>query len=115
MNDLVVITINGADYYVPANMIQYLNEKGINTSSSNFYGYTTLSNSTGTRYPQIRFNSLAYPVLYTNYNNYTELQNPEITFSSKAYYYRSLSYLPVIEIILMGLIFVGVWFRRFHR
>lgn len=115
MDDLVIITINGTDYYVPSNMVQYLTSEGINTSATNFYGYTNLSSINGTRYPQIRFNSLAYPILYTNYQSQQELQNATVTFSGEAYYYRFLAHSSIIEIMLLGLLFIGVWFRRFHR
>ena len=115
MGDLVIININGTDYYVPSNMIQYLTENGVNTSNNTFYGYTDLSNATSNRYPQIRFNSLAYPIVYNGYNNFQELQNPTISFSREAYFHRFTSYIPIVEIMLLGCIFVAVFFRRFHR
>lgn len=115
MGDLVIINVNGTDYYVPSNMVQYLTDTGINTGSNTFYGYSHLSSQTNNHYPQIRFNSLSYPVVYNGYNNYQELQNATVTFSSEAYFHRFTSYIPVIEIMLLGCIFIAVFFRRFHR
>lgn len=113
-DDLVIITIDGQDYYCPSNMVQYIDNNGINHSNTSFTVYSSLDTS-NSRYPQVRFNSLAYPVLYNSYQSYTQLQNPTISFSAAAYYYKSAAYLPAVEAFLMGLIFVFVAFRRFKR
>ena len=34
MGDLVIININGTDYYVPSNMVQYLTDTGINIDNN---------------------------------------------------------------------------------
>lgn len=111
-DDLCVVTINGVDYYVPSNYVQYINNQGINTGTTSFTGYPSLSHSSSS-YPQIRFSSLSYPVLYQNYNNYHELQNPTVVFSDAAYYQKAVSYAPIATLFLTGLIFVFICFRRF--
>lgn len=114
-DDVVIITVNGQDWYVPANLVQYITADGVNTSSSTITGYQSLAYSTSSRYPRITFNSLSYPVIYSSAQNYQILQSATVDFSSAAYYQKALVYAPVLELFLTGLIFIFVAFRRFTR
>lgn len=114
-DDVVIITINGQDWYVPANLVQYITADGINSGSTTITGYQSLAYSTSSRYPRITFNSLSNPVVYTSAQNYQILQDPQVVFSNAAYYQKALVYAPILELFLTGLIFIFVAFRRFSR
>lgn len=116
MGDDVIITINGTDYYVPSNMVQYINDNGVSQYSSNFYGYSGINTSTNTYYPRITFRPQAYP-LYQSANNInsTVLTNVTVEFSPQAQMLRFKAMTDLYSPFLLLVIAFFVMFRRFSR
>lgn len=114
MDDFAIVIINGIEYYVPTNLVEYISNEGVSTYSSNFYGYPSLdSNYTGSYYPRIQFRSLAYPVLYSSSNNYTVLTGATVEFSPHAQFIRFSNNASVYSAFLLIVIAFFVMFRRF--
>lgn len=115
MDDYVVVTINGIEYYVPSNMVQYIGENGVSTYGSTFYGYSSIGTSTTSTYdyPRITFRTYAYPIRQTAQNTQTVLVNPSVSFSPHAQFIRTMSYMDTYSVFLLVVIAFFVMFRRF--
>lgn len=114
MDDYCVITINGSDYYVPSNMVQYINEDGVSSYSSNFYGYKKINTTTSTNYPRITFRPQAYPIYQSSSTaTQTVLTSNTVIFSTHAQIMRFQALSSVYEPFLLMVIALFVMFRRF--
>lgn len=114
MDDYVIITINGSDYYVPSNLVQYINEDGVSSYNSNFYGYMGINTSTNTYYPRITFRPMAYPVYQgSSTGNQQVLTSNVIEFSTQAQMLRFKAMADLYSPFLLLVIAFFVMFRRF--
>lgn len=112
MDGVCVVTINGVDYYCPADMVQYLVYDGsilFNASSSTITLYRNVrtygDNSSG--YPRISLQSMSKPVYYSSQNaNYTQLQVDSFIVKS-----RSFSEMYILG-VLVFFVLIFIWFKR---
>ena len=112
MDNATVITINGVDYYVNADQLQYLvvdNGYMFNTSSSTIYLYGSLreyqNNQSG--YPRITVQSYTRAVLQTSYNStYSTL-----SVSSYDVKHRHLNDSLLMSILIFFALII-IWFKR---
>lgn len=115
MNDYVIITVNGIDYYCPSNMVEYITSDLINTSTNTitlYGGINDNQNASNSSYPRITLRTYSKPIYQSSYSsNSTNLNVQSVVFSSQ---FNSLKInTNYISIFLLGLIFIFVSFRRF--
>lgn len=114
MDDYCIITINGSDYYVPSNMVEYINEDGVSSYSSNFYGYKTINTGTTTNYPRLTFRPQAYPIYQGSSSGSQQvLTSNTVTFSPHAQLLRFKAMTDIYSPFLLMVIALFVMFRRF--
>ena len=97
MSDTCTIEFDGhsGEWIIPCDMIQYVNDEGINISSNNLTLYQQYRDYSGynTTYPFLSLRSCSYPVYYTSNNNYTVWKDiHSITVSDNSHVFRE-SYL----------------------
>lgn len=115
MNDYVIITINGRDYYCPSNLVQYITDEGINTYSSTItlYGSLREYNNNNSGYPQITLQSYMQPIYRGSYNaTQSTLTITSIEFNKQALLLRKETQNNYFSLFLLVLISLVVLFRR---
>lgn len=115
MNDYVIITINGREYYCPANLVQYITDDGINISSSNItlYGSIREYQNNNTGYPQITLQPYMKAIYRGSYNGtQSTITISSIEFNKQALLLRKETQNNYFSLFLLVLISLVVLFRR---
>lgn len=113
MDEQCTVTFTGTQggkYYVACNLVEYLDEKLVNTGSSTIYLYPAIQSSSNQT--NITIPALSYPY-YTvnNVRNYiTNARN--VSFNNRAEFYRERN---MVEIVLLTIICCFVAIRLLVR
>ena len=115
MNDYVIVTINGNDYYCPANLVQYITDNGINISSNTItlYGSLREYQNSSSGFPQITLAPYTKATYRGSYNGTTTSYNiTSIEFNKQALLLRKETQNNYFSLFLLVLISLVVLFRR---
>lgn len=110
MSDTCTIEFDGhsGTWIIPCDMVQYINDNGVNTSSSNLTLYAEYRDYTAynTTYPYLSLRSCSYPIYYSSSNSYVvwkDIQSVSISNNSHLY---SESYLFIPSILFCCIMLV---------
>lgn len=112
MDDVTIVTINGVDYYVGADLLQYLvviNNRLVNTSGSTIYLYGSIREYQNSQsgYPRITAQSYTNAVIQSSYNSsYSSLVVDD--YSVKSRHIND----SVLLAILTFFAIIMIWFKR---
>lgn len=94
---------HGGTYYIPCDRVEYLNDELINTGSTSFNGYETITS--GNDSPYVVFPVNQYPYYYQSYSQRSYITVADnISFNAKSHFYKEFD---LVLIIVVGIVAVG--------